>query len=200
MESSSLPHPIAYVELVIILFAICSFAGWLYETVENFFTFGGIYLRAQLMLPWCPIYGIGALIIVAVLEPLKNILAEYVPRTTQIVVIVVGIYLLAAIIELAGSYVCEAVMGFVPWDYSHAWGNFQGRIAPAYTLRFVVMGLIALYAVFPWTRRFVCTHPHEATRLTLGILVALVLDFALQSLGVWNVIKDALVPLGINHW
>lgn len=63
-------------------------------------------------------------------------------------------------------------MGYVPWDYSHAWGNFQGRIAPAYTLRFVVLGLIALYALYPAVGRFASTRPVTAQRLALALVVA----------------------------
>ncbi len=71
--------------VAVILFAVFSFAGWLYETVDNVFTFGGLYLRASLMLPWCPIYGIGGLLIVALLEPLRQ---RLVARTTKPVEVV----------------------------------------------------------------------------------------------------------------
>ena len=184
----------------VILFALFSCAGWVYETVENVFTFGGLYLRAQLMLPWCPIYGIGGLIIVAALEPVRARLAGRVPFAVQLIAIMMGIFALAFAVELAGSYVCEAVMGYVPWDYSHAWGNFDGRVAPAYTARFVVLGLIALYIVYPPVMRFVRERPHAARMLAACLAAAFVLDYALQLLGVWGPAKDALVPYGINHW
>ena len=128
--------------VAIILFALFSCAGWIYETVENLFSFGGLYLRASLMLPWCPIYGIGGLVIVAVLEPVRKRLAGRVSPVVQVVAISVGIFLLTAAVELVGSYACEAVMGYVPWDYSHAWLNFQGRIAlkPAIMFGLLILG------------------------------------------------------------
>jgi uncharacterized membrane protein len=144
LEGASLP---VKASVAMILFALFSCAGWIYETVENVFTFGAVYLRASLMLPWCPIYGIGGLVIVAVLEPLRRRLADRVPLVAQVVIVVAGIYLLTTAVELAGSYACEALMGYVPWDYSTAPLNFQGRIAPMYTARFVVLGLIALYVL-----------------------------------------------------
>ena len=191
-------HVIACV--VIILFALFSCAGWIYETVENVFTFGGVYLRASLMLPWCPIYGVGGLVIVGMLEPVRRRIATRVPRAVQIVVIAVGIYVLAAAVELAGSYACEAAMGYVPWDYSDAWLNFDGRIAPAYTLRFVVLGLVALYGLYPVIARWAKGHRRGALIAAIAIVALFVLDNALEQAGVWLQVKDALVQYGINHW
>ncbi|MBR3160633.1 MAG: putative ABC transporter permease [Atopobiaceae bacterium] len=186
--------------VVAILFALFSCAGWIYETVENMFSFGGLYLRASLMLPWCPIYGIGGLVIVAVLEPMRRRLVDRVSPAIQVAAIVVGIYLLTSAVELIGSYACEALMGHVPWDYSHAWLNFQGRIAPMYTLRFVLLGLVALYALYPAVNTWVRRHPHGALVATSAIVALLVCDYALELAGVWSTVKDALRQFGVNHW
>lgn len=184
----------------VILFAMFSCAGWIYETIDNVFTFGGIYLRASFLLPWCPIYGIGGLIIVAVLEPIRRRLAAHVPLAVQVLVVAVGIYALTTMVELGGSYACEAIMGYVPWDYSGAWLNFQGRIAPQYTLRFVVLGLIALYVLYPLVVRWARGNARGALVTAVVLACVIVVDFILQSLGVWAPVKDALVPYGINHW
>ena len=186
--------------VVVILFALFSCAGWIYETVENLFSFGGLYLRASLMLPWCPIYGIGGLVIVTVLEPVRRRLADRVSPVVQVVAISVGIFLLTAAVELIGSYVCEAAMGYVPWDYSEAWLNFQGRIAPMYTLRFVLLGLVALYVLYPKVNTWAKRHPQKAMAAACAIVVLLVCDHALESAGVWSTAKDALRPYGVNHW
>lgn len=188
------------VRVAVILFALFSCAGWIYETVDNVFSFGGLYLRASLMLPWCPIYGIGGLVIVAVLEPVRRRLAERVSLAVQVAAIVVGIYLLTSAVELVGSYACEALMGYVPWDYSDAWLNFQGRIAPMYTLRFVLLGLVALYALYPAVDRWAKRHPRGALAVACAIVGLLVCDYALESAGVWSMAKDSLRQFGINHW
>ena len=186
--------------VVVILFALFSCAGWVYETVENMLSFGGFYLRASLMLPWCPIYGIGGLVIVAVLEPVRRRLAGRVSPVVQVVAISVGIFLLTAAVELIGSYVCEAVMGYVPWDYSEAWLNFQGRIAPMYTLRFVLLGLVALYVFYPLVSAWARRHPRGAMVAAGAVIVLFVCDYALESAGVWSPAKDALRQYGVNHW
>ncbi len=184
----------------VILFAVFSCAGWIYETVDNVFTFGGFYLRASLMLPWCPIYGVGGLVIVCAMEPVRRRLAARMPLALQVAVVCVGIYALTALVELAGSYVCEAAMGYVPWDYSGAWLNFDGRIAPAYTLRFVVLGLVALYVVYPAVAKWAGRHGRAAIALAAALAFLFVADNALEVAGVWAPVKDALVPFGIEHW
>ena len=186
--------------VAVILFALFSCAGWAYETVDNLFSFGGLYLRASLMLPWCPIYGIGGLVIVAVLEPVRRRLAGRVSPAIQVIAIAVGIFLLTAAVELAGSYACEAAMGYVPWDYSGAWLNFQGRIAPMYTLRFVLLGLVALYALYPAVGAWAERHPRGALIAACAVVVLFACDCALESAGVWKPAKDALRQFGINHW
>lgn len=186
--------------VAVILFALFSCAGWIYETVENVFSFGGVYLRASLMLPWCPIYGIGGLVIVVALEPVRRRIAGRVPLAVQVVVIAVGIYVLTTAVELAGSYACEAAMGYVPWDYSDAWLNFQGRIAPAYTLRFVILGLVALYGLYPLVARWARRHSRRAIVAAVAVVVLFALDNALEAMGTWAQIKDALLQYGVNHW
>ena len=152
------------------------------------------------MLPWCPIYGIGGLLIIALLEPLRRDLKDRMPAPLQFLIIAFGIFVLASVVELAGSFVCEWIMGYVPWDYSHAWGNLGGRIAPLYSLRFVILGLIALYVLLPIVTWFVEARPTTARNAAIVISVALVADVALEFAGVWSVVKGGLTVFGINHW
>ncbi|MDO4797807.1 MAG: putative ABC transporter permease [Coriobacteriales bacterium] len=200
MQANRQLSPSAVISVAIILFAVFSFVGWLYETIDNLVAFGGLYLRASFMLPWCPIYGIGGLIVVAVVEPVREALATRAPKALELVLVAIAIYALTAVVELAGSYVCELLMGYVPWDYSQAWLNVDGRIAPAYTLRFVVLGLVALYVVFPYVRGWVIRQPKTAGVVASALVVLFALDSMLQALGVWAPAKDALVPWGLRHW
>ena len=187
-------------DIVVILFAICSFAGWVYETIDNIVVFGGVYLRASFMLPWCPIYGVGGLIILAAMEPLRKRLEKRFPKAAEVLLVSAGIFVLTALVELAGSYVCEWLMGYVPWDYSGVPFNFDGRIAPRYTLRFVAMGLLALYGVRPVVASWAQRNSRSAHVCAVALVALILLDGALEALGVWRSAKDVLVPLGINHW
>lgn len=184
-----------------IMFFVGSFVGWVYETIGNFFVFGGLWLREWLILPWCPIYGIGAVIICALFEALRGRLSRLTTSTCQQVLIVsFGLFVVVTGIELTGSYVCEAFMCKVPWDYSDAWLNFEGRVAIKYSLRFVAFGLLAIYVVSPWAKSVVEHHRMTCERALTVLVALMVLDVLGESMGFGDMVRGLLVPFGIHHW
>lgn len=182
-------------------FVAFSFVGWVYETLENLYSVGGIYLRQSLALPWCPIYGIGGLIMVAAAAPLVRACRERgVPRAAEVAVVAVCVGAIALVTELAGSYLLEWLTGSFPWNYSGTWGNFEGRVAPLFTARFIVLGLIAAYIVAPALARWSDEHKVAARRLAIVFVALFVLDCALEAAGAWDPLEDRLEPFGIHHW
>lgn len=189
------------VALLVLEFVAFSFAGWLYETIENLFSQGGFYLRQSLGLPWCPIYGIGGLIMVAAAAPLvRECRKRGIPRVAEVVLVGLCVGLIALVTELVGSYVCEWATGSFPWNYTGAWLNFEGRVAPLYTARFIVLGLIATYIVAPALNAWSDAHRSAARHLAVVFAALFILDCALEALGVWDPLEDMLEPLGIHHW
>lgn len=189
------------VALGIVLFAICSIFGWVYETIDNVFQFGGLWLRAALVLPWCPIYGIGALILLVVMKFVANKLETINAHKVVIfIVMFVVAYVMSLLVELAGSYVCEFCFGVVPWDYSHAPFNFDGRVAPMYTIRFALFGLLAYYVVDPLTRKWASKHPKGLRAAAALIIVLMGLDIAGELAGLWDTLEDGLAAYGVHHW
>lgn len=187
--------------LWVLEFVAFSFAGWIYETLENLYSLGGIYLRQSFGLPWCPIYGIGGLIMVAAAVPLICACRERgVPRVAEVVLVAVCVGAIALATELAGSYFLEWLTGSFPWNYSGTWGNFEGRVAPLFTARFIVLGLIAAYIVAPGLAKWSDAHKVAAQRLAIAFVALFVLDCALEAAGIWDPLEDALEPYGIRHW
>ena len=177
---------------VFILFMLFSCIGWCYEITNDLIVQGGFHPRAMLAGPWCPIYGIGGLLIVVCFKPLCARLREKTSKVVEVIVVAVGIFLLVSLVELVASYTCEALMGFMPWDYSTSWGNFQGRVAPEFTMRFVVGGLVFLYFLEPWISTWSEAHPDAALRLACVLAGLFALDFALELAGVWS----GIIPRG----
>ena len=177
---------------VFILFMLFSCVGWCYEIINDLIVQGGFHPRASFAGPWCPIYGIGGLLIIACFKPLCARLRGKCPKVAEVIVVAVGIFLLVSLVELVASYACEALMGFMPWDYSTSWGNFQGRVAPEFTMRFVIGGLVFLYFLEPWIARWCEAKPQAATRLAIVLAVLFALDGALEFAGVWN----GIIPRG----
>lgn len=169
-----------------IQFMAFSAVGWAYEIINDLICRHGLFPRASLAGPWCPIYGIGGLLIVLCLNKIPKTSRHGLAKLLEVVGAAVGICLLVTVVELLGSYVCEWMMGFMPWDYFDYWGNFEGRIAPAFTIRFVIGGLVFLYALDPLITRRCSKHPKGAKVLAAALLVLFALDNALESMGVWS--------------
>ena len=171
-------------------FMAFSAVGWAYETINDMIVRQGFFPRASLAGPWCPIYGIGGLLIVLCLGRFPSPERRGLKKVAEALVAAVGICLLVTVVELAGSYVCEQTMGFMPWDYSSYWGNFEGRIAPEFTIRFVIGGLVFLYLLDPVITRWCWGKPTMAKVMAGALMFLFVLDNILESLGVWS----SLIP------
>lgn len=167
-------------------FMAFSAVGWVYEIVHDMIFRHGFFPRAALAGPWCPIYGIGGLLIVLCLSRIPSPQRRGLGKLREILVAALGICVLVTVVELAGSYVCEWIMGYMPWDYSDCWGNFEGRIAPEFTIRFIIGGLVFLYALDPAITRWCIRFQKKAKALALVLLVLFVGDNALESAGVWS--------------
>lgn len=109
-------------------------------------------------------------------------------------------FVISLIVELLGSYICEYCFGAVPWDYSSYWLNFEGRIAPMFTIRFAFFGMIVFYLIKPWLQRIVEKHSQACRVLSLVFLGLLIVDSIGEGFGTWDMFEDRLVGFGIHHW
>ena len=124
--------------------------GWTYEVVLEVFIYKWGYSdRGVLNAPYCPIYGVGALIFIfCVLPMIKD--KAYPKKLLYIIPVFVSCMLIATGIELASTYLLELFTGSWPWQtYKDYEINFQGRIALSPSLRFGLGGLIFLYLIQP---------------------------------------------------
>ena len=182
----------SFSKIALVFLAFCA-VGWLYETINDAIFLHTFVWRADFIGPWCPIYGIGGLLIMFVFEPVRKLFIttdgskpSWSRRLIELIVLAVGIYALTTAVELAGSYACEAISGTVPWDYSECWGNFEGRIAPVFTIRFVIGGLIFLYLFIPWIKAFCDKQPRPAFILSCVLLVLFAADLVIENIGGWD--------------
>lgn len=135
-------------------FMMYSVIGWLYEVILEVFIYKwGFSNRGVLFGPYCPIYGVGALIFILIVG---RILKDKKRKDKILLIPVVFILcmVIATSIELIASYLCEWLLGSWPWqtyvDYKY---NFQGRIALSPSLRFGLGGILFLYIIQPLYER-----------------------------------------------
>ena len=118
----------------------------------------GFSNRGILFGPYCPIYGVGALTFLLCFGRLMKKKEPAWLRYVKPLLIFTGCMLVATGIELATSYLLEAVMGSWPWQtYADYAINFQARIALSPSIRFGLGGLLFLYVLQPLFERLVAS-------------------------------------------
>lgn len=131
-------------------FMMYAIIGWCYEVFLEVFIYGwGFSNRGVLFGPYCPVYGFGALaFIICFNKLLKNKTLKQ--KILLIPIIFLGCMLVATVIELITSYICEIFTGSWPWQtYAQYKYNFDARIALSPSLRFGLGGVIFLYFLEP---------------------------------------------------
>ena len=123
-----------------ILFMMYSFLGWIVETFEIFITKGKIVNRGFFIGPYCPIYGVGLILITSLL---KN-------YTDSIIVLFILSIFICMTLEYLTSYVMEKWFHARWWDYSDTKFNLNGRICLETTIPFGLGGVFIMYIVHPF--------------------------------------------------
>lgn len=113
-------------------FVVYSFFGYIAETFFGLFSKGVIESRQSFLFgPLCAIYGIGAILMIVLLEPYKE----------KPWIIFFGSILIGATAEYLMSYICEVLFNFKWWDYSDYLLNINGRTCLFFGLLWGISGL-----------------------------------------------------------
>ena len=105
-------------------FLFYSFLGFLLEVGYAWWTGGDLDRKCLLLLPLCPVYGLGACAVL--------LLPGAVLRSPVLLVIVGG--LTATAVEYGVHLLYDRLLGVRFWDYSRLPGNFQGRVCLPFSL------------------------------------------------------------------
>lgn len=183
--------PIDYLNFynIISYFIIYSFFGWSLEVVYQAVEQGKFINRGFLNGPYCPIYGFGVIIVVGMLEPIKN----------NLIILYLGSVILTSLLELFTGFILEKIFNMKWWDYSQDKFNLHGYICLKFSLLWGVACLIVVRLIHPLISVFVSKIPH-----TLGIIVISVImlcfvsDMIFTILAIINFKKKIRVLEGIS--
>lgn len=173
-----------WISRYVCLFLIYSCMGWIYETLFCTIKGGKWENRGFLYGPVCPIYGVGAVAIVAVMNWLTNTI-NYPFHLWQIFLIsVFG----SMILEYVTSWGLEKLFHAVWWDYSNLPLNINGRISLLTSLGFGVAGVLVVYVIAPFTEKIVDAIP------------PIWIEFFALFFTVFFVIDTTLTISGLTHF
>ena len=106
------------------IFIIYAFIGWCTEVSYAALDTGKFVNRGFLNGPYCPIYGCGVVIVVAILTPLKE----------NLLILFAGSFLLTSVLEYITGYILEKVFHNKWWDYSDKPFNIKGYVCLKFSI------------------------------------------------------------------
>ena len=159
---------------MVIIFALISFGGWVYETIYCSVVEGEFTKRGFLFGPTCPIYGIGAIAEWLVLGQISN----------PIIVFIIGA-VLATVIEYSTCLFLERRFKKKWWDYSMFKFNLHGRICPQASAVFGAFSVTSVFVLVPTMLNILMIFSKHTVSVVAFIVVTLYFLDTVASL-LWN--------------
>ena len=124
---------------IIIYFITYSFLGWVIESIFRSISEKKIINTGFLKGPFCPIYGVGAIIMLLFLKRFSdNLVILFI---VSVVVLTIWEYLVGVLLE--------KLFHTKYWDYSNHKFNFQGRICLTNSIFWGILGVIFVNFIHP---------------------------------------------------
>lgn len=168
------------VQKVFLWFWMYAVFGWCYEVfIEVVVKRWGFHNRGELIGPYCPIYGVGAMLFLLCFGKLMKKKEPKWLVYIKPLLIFLGCMLIATTVELIASYVLEYTKGSWPWQtYSEYKYNFQARIALSTSVRFGLGGVLFMYIIQPFFEWLTDKPGRKALNIiAIAVLVIVVADF-----------------------
>ena len=148
-------------------FVLYAFLGWVCEDLYCGIPAKKFINRGFFYGPYCPIYGVGALL---VLYPLLFV------KDYPILVFVLGV-IITSTLEYITSWVMEILFKTRWWDYSERFMNINGRVCLLNSTLFGIMSIVVVYIIHPVIQDIVMDIPFTAL---MSFLSAFTIGFGID--------------------
>lgn len=152
--------PQNFYELVWI-FIIYAFVGWCTEVSYATLDTGKFVNRGFLNGPYCPIYGCGVVIVVAILTPLKE----------KLIVLFIGSFVLTSVLEYITGFILEKVFHNKWWDYSDKPFNIRGYVCLKFSIYWGLACTFIMDILHPMIYKAVTWIPYVAGVVLISIIM-----------------------------
>lgn len=156
--------PQNFYELVWI-FIIYAFIGWCTEVSYAALDTGKFVNRGFLNGPYCPIYGCGVVIVVAILTPLRE----------SLLILFIGSLVLTTALEFVTGYILEKVFHNKWWDYSDKPFNVKGYICLKFSILWGLACTFIMDVLHPLIYKAITWIPFIPGVILLSILMCVFL-------------------------
>ena len=162
-------------------FIIYSIIGFIVETIFGVITKGTLESRQSFLYgPFCAIYGLGAVIMIIILQYFnKNKYRLF-----------IGGFIVGSIIEYLISLMGELIFHVKWWDYSNRPLNIGGRICVYYSIFWGFLAIYLMAYLNPKIDKFIEKIKKKFSALKLKVLIGIIIcflffDFIISSIAVY---------------
>ena len=157
---------------ILTYFIVYSFLGWTMESIFRSVIEKKIINTGFLQGPFCPIYGIGAIIMFLFLEKFENkpILLFFI----AMVVLTIWEYLVGVLLE--------KMFKTKYWDYSNQKFNFQGRICLINSIYWGILGVVFVKYIHPFIQGIISNIDIKLLHYVISVIVIVFLADMITSI------------------
>lgn len=168
-------------------FFIYSIFGMILENVFCLITQHKIESRMGFIIgPFCPIYGLGAILLIIFLSNFKSKWYR---------VFFFGI-IIGAMYEYVSSFVLQALYSVKFWDYSNWFMNINGRTCLFFAMSWGIISLGLIYLINPYIENIIDNN--KSRSLDIIIFVFFTIDCILTYLAINSYVDRAKIAYGYN--
>ncbi len=124
---------------LVLMFFVYGFLGWACECLYCSIPAKKFINRGFLLGPICPVYGIGALLVIGILSPISG----------DIGILFVFGMLVTSVLEYITSFLLEKLFHMKWWDYSKKPYNIHGRVCLLNSVLFGVLCVLLMRGLHP---------------------------------------------------
>ena len=152
---------------IFLAFISYAFLGWCLEVVFHIFTERRFINRGFLSGPLCPIYGVGAVLIIMFLDQIDSSFWS----------IFLGGMIFASLLEIVTGYVLFKVFKTRWWDYSESRFNIGGYISLEFSLAWGFASIFMMRVLQPRVNGFIMSIPAKyVNKIAIVLFLIFVLD------------------------
>ena len=165
-------------------FFLYSFIGWIIETIYVSIKNKKVANRGFLIGPYCPIYGLSALLMTYLLSNYKNDI---------LILFIVGLFI-ASLLEYITSLLLEKMFKVRWWDYSDHLLNIDGRVCLFNSLLFGLLCIFLVQFLDPAIVNFINNIPENIRFITsITFLIIFTSDTLLSYITIFKLERLAFI-------
>ena len=143
-------------------FFIYAIVGWCVEVIHAALKSGKFENRGFLNGCWCPIYGVGIILVLLCLTPIN----------INVFVLFIASLVLTSVLEFVVGFVLEKLFNTKWWDYSKEHFNIKGYVCVKYSIMWGVACVIVVDLIHPMIAHLAQITPVLAQYIICGVLCA----------------------------